>query len=139
MMPSGNGLWSVWALTSLDGWPPAIYGAEIFGAEPATPHFSFWWQGSTAVQHQSYEGATDYANAYHVYGIDWQQAYLAFYVDGRLIKRWNNPDSQLSGPLSPSINLSIPTADNGAVVPDATTPWPAQLRIDWIRVYEKTL
>ncbi len=32
-----------------------------------------------------------------------KKAYLAFYVDGLPIKRWNNPDPQLSGPLSPSI------------------------------------
>jgi beta-glucanase (GH16 family) len=136
-LPLGNGFWGVWALRSLAGWPPAIGGVEVLGGQPARALFSYWWQGETEAQREYYEVTNDYTNGFHIYGIDWQPTYVAYYVDGALVKRLDDPDGRLSGPLYPSVNLSISAADSGDPVPDATTPWPGELRIDWIRVYTK--
>ncbi len=136
-LPLGNGFWGVWALRSLAGWPPAITGVEVLGGQPARANFSYWWQGGAGAEQVRYEATNDYTGGYHVYGIDWQPTQVAFYVDGALLETLDAPEGRLSGPLYPSVNLSISTADSGDPVPDDTTPWPGELRIDWVRVYLK--
>jgi len=136
-IPLGNGFWSVWALRSLAGWPPSIQGVEVLGGQPARSNFSYWFEGQNGAELVRHEAAQDYTNGYHVFGIDWQQDHVAFYVDGTLIKWLEDPDGRLSGPLYPGVNFSISTPESGDPVPDETTPWPGEVRIDWIRVYQK--
>jgi beta-glucanase (GH16 family) len=136
-IPLGNGFWSVWALRNHDSWPPSIQGVEVLGGQPARSSFSYWFEGQNGAELVRHEAANDYTNGYHVYGIDWQQDHVAFYVDGTLIKSLADPDGRLSGPLYPSVNLSISTPESADPVPDETTPWPGEVRIDWIRVYQK--
>lgn len=136
-LPLGNGFWGVWALRSLAGWPPAINGVEVLGGQPARATFSYWYQSETDAERVWHEGTTDYTNGYHIYGIDWQPTHVAFYVDGALIKSLEDPDKRLTGALYPGVNLSISAGDTGDPVPDETTPWPGEVRIDWVRVYAK--
>jgi beta-glucanase (GH16 family) len=134
--PLGKGFWGVWALRSLAGFPPAIEGVNVLGGQPSRATSGYWFQGAGGAELVRYEGTTDYTNGYHVFGIDWQPTSVTFYVDGALLQVLDDPEERLRGPLYPSVNLSISAADSGDPVPDETTPWPGEVRIDWIRVYQ---
>ena len=136
-LPLGRGFWGVWALRSLAGWPPAINGVQVLGGQPARALFSYDYQAEAGAESVRYEGTDDYTGSYHVYGIDWQPTQVAFYVDGGLIESLEDPDGRLTGPLYPGVNLSISSSDSGDPIPDETTPWPGEVKIDWIRVYQR--
>lgn len=136
--PSGRGFWTVWWLRSVNSWPPAINVMDLFGDSPTSVRASVWWEAASGSRSSGTPlVAEDWTLEYHVFGVDWRPDELIFYVDG--IERFRDQASipSLNTPLYPTLNLSIATGE-AAPPPDATTPWPGVLAIDWVRIYERT-
>jgi beta-glucanase (GH16 family) len=135
--PAGRGFWTAWWLRDVAGWPPAIDILTLMGEEPTLLGTGLWWTGELGRESdsQSFE-MEDLSADFHVYGVEWTATELIFYFDGQELRRTTRGVDSVQRPLFPTLNLSISTGEVG-LAPDASTPWPGRLEIDWVRVYEE--
>ena len=146
-VPGGRGLLpAFWALGSnLDrvGWPASgeIDVMEVNGSEPFTLH------GSLHVprrRHKSYaleasrRTGSALANDFHVYGVSWSPERIAFRLDGEVYAvrtRYDLPPGSRWTFEHPFFLLfTLAVGPRWLEPPDATTPWPATMLVDWVRV-----
>lgn len=78
----------------------------------------------------AYETAAD-LDEFHVYAVKVTEQDITWYFDDREIRKMPNTD--FHRPAYLLLNLAVGGAWPGA--PDATTRFPASMKIDWIRVY----
>lgn len=85
--------------------------------------------------HQGAEGyySFNFSEDFHTYALDWQPDYVRFYVDGQLLKEHTKMIPQ--DPMF--IYLSLYNNSWGAN--DQTTPYPREMEVDYIRVWQKKM
>lgn len=136
---SGMGVWTDWRLRTVDGWPPAIDVANIFGRDPTTVRFSNYW-GSPYPEHSSvieHFTDADFSASYHVFGVERTATELVWYVDGVERARTSEGIDGLTGPRYLSLAVLVGTGDDPSEPPDDTTVWPVEMGIDWVRAWER--
>jgi len=135
--PGGMGIWPQWWLRSVHGWPPAIHVAGLAGHRPEHLEFLIWYLTEQGRQERtgSVEGSR-WQDEFHVYRADWSEKEILFVVDDVEVGRLDLEGVPPFGPLYPIVNLSVHDGEAGPV-PDETTPWPAVLELDWLRVYRR--
>ncbi|MGU3537531.1 family 16 glycosylhydrolase [Methylobacterium sp. A54F] len=139
-LPAGQGIWPAFWLLPTDGsWPPEIDVMEVLGDAPGTLYTTVHSEASGAVafpdgryQSQGITQVGDTSDGFHTYGVDWQPDSLTWYFDGREVYRTATP-ADLDGPMYMIANLAVGGTWPGS--PDATTPFPAEMRIDYLRAY----
>ncbi|MGZ5271718.1 MAG: glycoside hydrolase family 16 protein [Ramlibacter sp.] len=141
-VPRGKGLWPAFWLNG-----GVIYGQnnnkqgelDIFemigdGVIYQTAHD--WW-GTPVSESTPYNPGWDHSADYHTYGLSWTSTEIVWYVDGVETKRASATMvaryRDLCGPMFFVLNTSVGGAWPGS--PDATTPWPAVMAVDYVRVY----
>ena len=133
-LPAGKGLWpAFWLLPATGAWPPEIDAMEVLGHDMTTLHNAVHTNQTGA--HTSSGGQTkvpDMSAGYHTYGVDWQSDYITWYFDGQLVDKEPTP-ADLHQPMYIIANLAVGGYWPGN--PDSTTPFPAQMKIDYIRAY----
>jgi hypothetical protein len=149
-IPRGNGYWpSMWELPvqggqGAAGWPDTgeMDVFEIPGNNPTEYHFTAHWGGSGgACGHPcSPQQATisDASAGWHVFGLDWEPDGLTWYVDGQKMGHTvTDAGAVKNTPFFLIANLSVggTWGPLGAGV-DASTPFPASMDIDYLRVYQ---
>lgn len=134
-LPSGQGLWSAFWLLHTGTLPwMEIDVVELLGHEPTRLHLSHHWRDENndlASAKVKYDGP-DYSQAYHTYAINWEPDLLQWYVDGVLLAETD--EHVPAEPMFLLVNLAVGGDWPGP--PDATTPFPASLDVDYVRVYE---
>ncbi len=148
-VPRGNGVWPAFWLLGADigsvGWPRSgeIDVMENRGKEPRFLYGTVHGPG--------YSGANGIggvdtlpaplADDFHVYGIEWRPTGIRWLVDGRLFHRVT-PDDLPPGtrwvfdhPFFLLLNLAVAGDWSGPT--DASSTFPQQLVVDWVRVYRK--
>jgi beta-glucanase (GH16 family) len=149
-LPVGKGLWpAFWLLgDNVDevGWPACgeIDIMEERGAQP--------WQISGAIHGPGHSGGNaivagfespgrePLSNDFHTFALEWDPTELRFYVDQTLyqtVRQSRMPPSArwvYDHPFFLLLNLSVGGTFGGP--PDATTPFPQTLQVDWVRVFE---
>ena len=130
-VPRGKGFWpTFWLLPASYNSRPEVDILEARGSNPNRVNFNLHFTGVDTGG--SYTGP-DYSAGYHTFAVDWQPSALAFYVDG--VERW-----RYTGPGIPSepeylvLNLAVGGIYDGA--PDASTPFPSSLDVDYVRVWQ---
>lgn len=147
-VPAGQGLWSAFWLfgASLDGeqWPAVgeidimeVLGdaAEVHNGVIAARDSGERWTRSAATP-----GGDAYSEDWHVYAVSWDDDAIAFSVDDRETltvsrdqlaadERW-----PFDRPYSITLNLAVGGDWPGP--PDAQTTFPAEMLVDWVRVYD---
>jgi beta-glucanase (GH16 family) len=153
MLPAGRGLWpAFWLLANSHksvGWPECgeIDVMEQMGSQPSTIRGSLngpGYSGGTAVfaTYGLTSGKT-FANAYHVFVIEWSAGEIVYYVDDELYSK-RVPASLPGGtdwvfdghPFFVILNLAV--GGNLPGDPDDSTPFPARMLVDFVRVYTKS-
>ncbi len=151
-IPRGQGMWpAFWMLgnnISQVGWPRCgeFDIMENIGKTPATVYGSIHgpgFIGGIITHRYSLPSHADFYKKFHVYGMIWSPGKVQFYVD---------KPSNIYATLTPSdlpkratwpfddgkfffvLNLAVGGAWPGN--PDATTHFPAQMLVDWVRVYQ---
>ncbi|MGB5333722.1 MAG: family 16 glycosylhydrolase [Woeseiaceae bacterium] len=138
----GNDRPCVWAATgeidiveaiNLDG----TNGNEIF----ATIHYGgeFPANQSTSV---TYTPSVDVTESFNTYAIEWDEDEIRWYFNGLLYAvqdSWNSAALN-GGPSAPfdqnfHILLNLAVGGNFPGSPNGTTPFPATMQVDWVRVY----
>jgi beta-glucanase (GH16 family) len=141
-LPLGQGLWpAFWTLgANIDevSWPECgeIDIMEHVSNEYMT-HGAVHWENNG----HSYTGNgvnTD-PTQFHVYGIVWEENLIRWYLDGVqfyqfTIQAPNNTDDAFRHPMFLLLNMAI--GGNWPGYPDATTPFPASMLVDYVRVYQ---
>jgi beta-glucanase (GH16 family) len=145
-LPRGRGIWpAFWMLGAnlpATPWPGCgeIDIVENLGHEPRIIHGTVHGPGYSG-RHgiaRSYEHPVDLADDFHVYGVDWQRDRVSWLLDGRVYGVLTVAD--LGGhawvhdhPFFILLNLAIGGDWPGD--PDESTPFPATLLVDYVRVY----
>lgn len=148
-LPRGQGLWAAfWMLGSNFGpvrWPNCgeIDIMEHIGREPRTVHGTIHGPGYSGGEGitRSYRISTDFADAFHVFALEWEPGMLRWYVDGVLYQTLTPADLPedtrwvFDQPFFIILNLAVGGGWPGP--PDATTRFPQRMLVDYVRVYER--
>lgn len=146
-VPRGRGLLpAFWLLGSnLDrvGWPASgeIDIMEVNGREPFTLHGSLHGprpgHKSFAIEATRRTGRA-LAKDFHVYGISWAPGRIAFRLDGDVyaVRRRSDLPADATWSFDHSFFLlfTLAVGPRWLGPPDETTPWPATMLVDWVRV-----
>lgn len=136
-VPAGKGLWpAFWTLPADLSWPPEIDVFEILGNAPTTINMHYHYPAASGGDGDT--GATwtgdDFSAGWHTYAVDWEPGSLTWYVDGIARRTYTNTNVA-SKPMYLLANLAV--GGNWPGSPDASTPFPNSLQIDYIRVWQK--
>ncbi|MCP8939762.1 family 16 glycosylhydrolase [Alsobacter sp. SYSU M60028] len=76
---------------------------------------------------------TDLSKGYHNYGVDWNEQKITFYLDGVAMGSIATPES-LKAPMFIIGHIGVGGTWTGN--PDGSTPWPANMKVDYVKVYQ---
>ncbi|WP_268885311.1 family 16 glycosylhydrolase [Belnapia mucosa] len=129
-LPEGQGLWPAFWLVGLG----EIDIMEALGGDTGTVYQSTHDFRSGLHTSQPVALDFDYAAGFHAYGLLWTPDALRFFVDGQETARLDGAAYRDFGPSFLVVNLAVGGNWGGMV--DGTTPFPAEMQIDYIRVYQ---
>jgi beta-glucanase (GH16 family) len=155
-LPKGQGMWpAIWMMPTdynlYSGWPACgeIDIMELLGNDPSTVygtlHYGLPWK-HTGTSY-SLTNNQNFSDSYHTFTLDWEPGEIRWYVDGVLYQKQNNWYSQNANAAAPytypapfdrnfylQLNLAVGGAWPGN--PDATTSFPQQMDVDYVKVYK---
>lgn len=142
-IPMGQGIWPAFWMLGANfetvGWPQCgeIDIMEHVNNENMT-HGTVHWNNNG---HQ-YTGSSISLDPteWHVYGVLWDHERVRFYVDGTLYNEFvysQNPNSTniFQNPFFFILNVAV--GGNWPGYPDDSTPFPATMEVDFVRVYQQ--
>nr|WP_197071492.1 glycoside hydrolase family 16 protein [Massilia sp. JS1662] len=147
-IPRGQGIWPAFWLLGADvgtaGWPRCgeIDIMENIGREPDLVHGTLHgpgYSGDKAIGKSQRLDKGTYADGYHVYAVEWEPREIRWYRDG-ILYHTARPDTVTGDwvfehPFFVILNLAVGGAWPGN--PDATTAFPQQMLVDYVRVYKR--
>lgn len=153
-MPNGKGFWpAFWLMPIRDiGWPKGgeIDIMEFRGNEPhtTTGAVHFYESGCTASSWECRRyindsitlPESDLTNSFNLYALEWTENELIWYINDVEFQRVQKEDINADfNPFSTRfyIILNLAVGGNFLENPDESTPFPASLVVDYVRVYQK--
>ncbi len=153
-LPAGAGLWpAFWLLgTNIDqvGWPACgeVDIMENLGQDPATVYGHLHMKTTSG---GNYGPGTSYVSTqgsfaadYHAFAIEWQAGNVDFFVDTQKylsISSSSTPSTATwafdGHPFYILLNLAVGSKDSWPGAPNAMTQFPAEVLVDYVRVYQK--
>ncbi len=147
-LPFGQGIWpAFWMLGanhSEVGWPACgeIDIMEMVGGQDRenTVHGTVFWDhnGSNADYGQPYTLPSGiFADAFHLFSVEWTPQSIRWFVDGiqfNVIDITSAPLSEFHNKFFVILNLAV--GGNWPGSPDATTQFPQQMEVDYVRMYK---
>ena len=112
-------------------------GNEIF----ATIHYGDEFPANSSSETR-YTPSVDVTQDFHTYAVEWDAGEIRWYFDDTLYATQNSwfstadnggPGAPFNQPFYVLLNLAVGGRFPGS--PDATTPFPATMEVDWVRVY----
>lgn len=155
ILPSGQGIWpALWMLPTSSPYGGWAASGEIDIMESintanrvyGTIHYGGGWPNNTS-SGGSFADGTNYSQGFHEYALEWEPDVMRWYVDDQLFysvssSTWyssaapSNPRAPFDVPFHFLVNVAVGGTWPGA--PSPSTPFPLQLVVDWLRVYELT-
>jgi beta-glucanase (GH16 family) len=149
-IPYGQGIWPAFWMLGNDigtvGWPACgeIDIMENIGREPGTVHGTVHgpgYSGGGAIGRAfSLAAGKQFADDFHVYGVEWSPQSVEFFADGSKYFEVT-PASLPAGrtwayqhPFFLLLNVAVGGTWPGN--PDATTTFPQEMQVDWVRVWQ---
>ena len=148
-LPAGQGIWPAFWMLGIDipqvGWPQCgeIDIMENIGREPSVVHGTVHGPGYSGANGigQSYTlpDNSRFADDFHIFSVEWSQNGVQFFVDGQpyhTVRPSSLPQDTawvFSHPFFLLLNVAVGGSWPGN--PDATTVFPQQLLVDYVRVY----
>jgi beta-glucanase (GH16 family) len=151
-MPIGQGLWPAFWMLSSD---PSIYGpwaasgeidiVEYTGDQPnrifGTIHYGASFPGNVFSSTDYFLPGGTFNDDFHVFAIEWEPGEIRWYVDGILFAMrdsWFSTGGPFPAPFDVDFHLLLNLAVGGNLPgpPDATTVFPQEYVIDYVRVYQ---
>ena len=153
-IPRGAGLWPAFWMMGANyfdagvGWPKCgeidimehVNSTDNFTAAFHTAAYNYLNGGGGISNVQGFS-LSDYDTAFHIYGIEWTAARVAFYVDGKIIltadksQMGSTPDQW---PFDQPFWLKLNVAVGGSYGGDPSSgTFPKTMEVDWVRVYQQ--
>lgn len=133
-LPAGQGLWpAFWLLEEDQTAPPEIDIMEFLGHDTDTIHMNYHYLENGHQQNQTSFSGTDFTNGWHTYGVNWEPGKITWYIDGVARKTFTG-NQVTDKPMYIIMNLAVGGSWPGD--PDGTTPFPATMEVDYVRVYQ---
>ena len=134
-VPKGTGLQpSFWLLASDQTWPPEVTAMSILGNQPNAINLEFTDSSGTSTNHMW--NGPDFSDGWHTFALDWQPKSMTWYVDG--VRRWRVTDKNRIPAEAMYLVLNLAVGGDWAGAPDASTVFPANLEVDYVRAWNKT-
>jgi beta-glucanase (GH16 family) len=151
-LPRGQGLWpAIWMLPTDEkygGWAASgeIDIMELVGHQPdqvlGTLHYGDKWP------HNKHTGSSfdlpngTFADDFHTFAVEWEAGRIRWFVDGNLYQtqtKWSTTSAPFPAPFDQRFHLILNVAVGGKLPgnPDATTRFPQQMQVDYVRVYQR--
>ncbi|QDA61269.1 glycoside hydrolase family 16 protein [Hymenobacter jejuensis] len=145
-VPKGKGVWpAIWMLGSdidQNNWPVCgeIDIMELRGSKPremlSTMHY-----GTSSADHR-YKGttqtlATDLSDNFHIFSVVRSRDQMRFFLDGQQYYTFTSGDASpypFNNPFFVILNVAVGGNFDGN--PDATTTFPQQMQVDYVRYYQ---
>ena len=152
-MPLGKGLWAaVWMLPTEEfygGWAASgeIDIMEYLGHETSVVHGTLHYGGQWPEnQWKGKSYTTDgpsFDSEFHDFAMEWEEGEFRWYVNGNLYQTQSSGWYSTSGPFPVPFNrdfhllINLAVGGNWPGNPDASTQFPQDLILDYIRVYQQ--
>ncbi|MEM4623541.1 MAG: glycoside hydrolase family 16 protein [Desulfurococcaceae archaeon] len=118
---------------------------ELIGSEPdvvhGTVHAPYCYGGRGVTSLYRLPRGFNFSQDYHVFALEWTEDYIAWFVDGQLFHIVTKREFQRKGctwvfdkPFHLLLNIAVGGYWPGK--PDDTTPFPARMYVDYIKVYK---
>jgi beta-glucanase (GH16 family) len=149
-VPRGRGLWSIFWMLGADfdevSWP-RCGEVDILELRGQQPRWHVWAvhgpdrDGKHVTVRSFHRVKRSLANRFHVFAITWRRNYIRFELDGRpygLVQRKRYPGKGrwvYNRPMFLLLDLGVGGTFPGS--PDETTPFPATMETDWVRVWKR--
>ena len=149
-VPAGQGLLPQFWMVGNNGYRPGgwpgsgeIDTMEILGSQPhvvkGTIHGPWSWAPHDGVT-GSFGSRTSLASGFHVYSVEWEPERISFLLDGTVYKTITRAElpSGAAWPFQHPYFLLLDLAVGGEWPgsPNASTHFPAQMLVDWVRVWQ---
>lgn len=156
-IPTGGGMWPAFWMMPQDnvygGWA-ASGEIDIMESANATTsvggalHYGGSWPNNTSTSGSYSLGGANFADAFHVYAVEWEPDVIRWYVDGvlfmtRTSSQWystaapGNPRAPFDQEFYIILNAAVGGNYTGCTSPDCVTAsFPQQYLVDYVRVYE---
>ncbi len=150
-LPVGQGLWPAFWLLGADieqvGWPTCgeIDVMEYRGQQPlvvqSTVHGPGYSGGDAITNTFTLPGPAGFDQDFHLFAVEWDEGQVAFEVDGTVFQAVQKADLPagkawvFDKPFFVLLNLAVGGTFVGA--PNASTPFPQAMVVDYLRVYER--
>ena len=150
-LPSGRGVWPAFWMLGADfasaGWPACgeIDILEMRGQEPAVIVGSLHGPGYSAgaainARFRLQDGRFD--EAFHIFAVEWDPNRMTFFVDDEPYQVVTAASVLARGPWVFDhdffLLLNVAVGGNFVGSPDATTPFPQSMVVDWVRAYGRS-
>ncbi|MFO0696516.1 MAG: carbohydrate-binding protein [Polyangiales bacterium] len=147
-VPGGAGIWPAFWMLGADigsvGWPTCgeIDVMEVVGQTPSTAygtlHGPGYSGGNGVSAGYTLPNGARFADGFHEFALEWQTNVVRFYVDGQLYATRTPSDTRggrwvYDHPFFLILNLAV--GGNWPGDPNGSTPFPAQMLVDYVRVY----
>ncbi len=133
-LPKGRGLWpAFWLLPTSRTWPPEIDVMEVLGHQTTIYYGTVHMRARHGRDKVGFElHVPDLSTDFHQFGVLWTPEVVAWYFDGTRLASTATP-SDMHTPMYILINLAVGGQWPGS--PDNETKFPADMQIDYVRVY----
>lgn len=153
-MPVGQGLWAaIWMLptdSDYGGWASSgeIDIMEYLGHDTSvvhgTIHYGGLWPDNKSRGTDYETSDTAFHQDFHTFALEWEEGKLRWYVDGELFQSlgtgmwYSSTPGDFPAPFNRRFHLLINLAVGGnwPGSPDASTVFPQDLVIDYVRIYQ---
>jgi beta-glucanase (GH16 family) len=155
-LPTGQGIWpAIWLLFSEDtygGWAASgeIDIMEAIGSEPGevfgTLHYGGEFPDNVFSGEEFQLAGGTFEDDFFVFTTEWEEGEIRWYVNNVLYQTQTAEDWYTTGSDDPNapfnhdfhMILNVAVGGNLPGAPDATTPFPQTMQVDYVRVYERT-
>lgn len=145
-IPKGQGMWPAFWMLGDDidkvSWPACgeIDIMENIGKNAKTDYGTLHATGFD--KGGSLDGAAPLADGFHVYAAEWDASGISFFLDDAKYITITPADVPASGKWAFDhpffLLLNVAVGGNWPGDPDATTTFPQTMKVDWVRVYQKS-
>jgi beta-glucanase (GH16 family) len=106
-------------------------------------HYGKPWPDNEFVS-ESYRlpAGESFTEDFHTFALEWEEGVIRWYVDDELFQtqsNWNSAGGAFPAPFDRPFHLILNLAVGGGFVgnPTGSTPFPARMRVDYVRVYQR--
>jgi Beta-glucanase/Beta-glucan synthetase len=137
-LPAGRGLLpAFWMLPTDHTYDPEIDIMEMLGQDPHVLYGTLHYRAELAgaLTPRGVVRTPDLSADWHVFGLEWGPDRLVWYLDGAEWWRYANADHTPHQPMYLLVNLAV--GGNWPGSPDGSTRWPADMHVDYVRVWKR--